>query len=59
MFTVVSNFDVFFPLNDKGREDPNITLSGLSSARQQNTIIMAFCWHTDDCPILNVGLVAL
>ena len=32
-----SNFDnVFF--NDEGRKDPNTTISGPSSARQQNAI---------------------
>ena len=49
----------FFLLIDKGREDPNTTISGTSSALQRNAIIMAFRWRTDDGPILNAGLVAL
>ena len=40
------------------REDPNTTKSGLSSARQQNAIKMAFRWRADDGSILNDCLVA-
>ena len=32
---------------------------GPSSARQRNTIKMAFRWRADDGPTLNAGLVAL
>ena len=46
-------------LVDEGREDPNTTMIGQSSARQRNTIQMAFHWHADDGPTLNAGLVAL
>ena len=45
-------------LVDEGREDPNITISGPSSARQRNPIGMAFRWRADDGPTLNAGLVA-
>ena len=56
-----SNFNnvVFFFLADEGWEDPNTTISGPSSARQQNAIEMAFRWHADNDPPLNAGLVAL
>ena len=40
-----------------GREDPNITQNGPSSARQRNAIEMAFRWRTDDGPTLTAGLV--
>ena len=43
----------------EGREDPNTTISGPSSTRQRNAILMAFRWRADDDPILNAGLVAL
>ena len=33
---------LFFFLVDEGREDPSATISGPSSARQQNAIEMAF-----------------
>ena len=36
-----SNFDNFFVV-DEGREDPNTTISGPSSARQRNTIKWCF-----------------
>ena len=42
-----------------GREDPNITKSGPSSASQRNTIYMAFRWCANDDTTLNAGLVAL
>ena len=45
---------IFF-LVDEGMEDPNVTINGPSSARQQN----AFRWRAEDGPILNAGLVAL
>ena len=45
-------------LVDEGREDPNITMNGPSSARQRNVIQMALRWRTDDGPTLNAGLVA-
>ena len=57
-----SNFDnVFclFVLVDEGREDQNTTLSGPSSARQRNAIIMVFRWRADNGPTLTAGLVAL
>ena len=46
-----SNFDdgFFFFLVDDGREDPNTTTSGPSSAR----------WRADDGQTLNAGLVAV
>ena len=47
-----SNYDKFFLVNE-GREDPNTTNSGPSSARQQNAIKMAFRWRTDDGPTFN------
>ena len=40
-----------------GREDPNITQNGPSSARQRNAIEMAFRWRTDDGSTLTAGLV--
>ena len=49
-----SNFDNVFFLVDEGREIPNITISGPSSARQRNA---AFLWRVDDRPTLNAGLV--
>ena len=52
-----SNFDNVF-LVDEGREDPNTTISGPSSARQQNAIKMVFRWCANDGPTLNAGLVA-
>ena len=55
-----SNFDyVYFLLFlvDEGREDSNITISGPSSARQQNAIYMMFRWRADDGPL--GGFVAL
>ena len=53
-----SKFDKFF-LADEGKEDPNTTLSGTSSAGQRNAIQMAFRWRADHGLILNVGSVAL
>ena len=39
----------FFLLQvDEGRVGPNTTISGPSSARQQNAILMAFRWRGDD-----------
>ena len=52
-------FFFFFFLIDKGREDPNTTISGPSSARQRNANEMAFRWCAGDGPALNAGLVAL
>ena len=49
---------IFF-LVDEGRKDPNTTISGPSSARQRNTIYMAFPWCADVGPTLNTGLEAL
>ena len=40
-------------------EDPNTTISGQSSAHQQNAIKMAIGWLAYDGPTLNAGLVAL
>ena len=48
----VVSFATFF-LVDEGREDPNTTISGPSSARQRNAILMAFRWRADDGPTLN------
>ena len=53
------NLTTFFFLVDEWREDSNTTLSGPSSARQRNAILMAFRWRANDCPILNAGFVAL
>ena len=50
------NTDIFFKA---GREDPNYTKSGPTSARQRNAISMAFRWRTDYCPPLNDGFIAL
>ena len=36
-------------------EDPNTTISGQSSTRQQNAIEIAFRWLSDDGPTLNAG----
>ena len=46
-------------LVDEGREDPNATTSGPSSARHRNTIKMAFRWRAFDGSTLNTGLGAL
>ena len=54
-----SKFDIVFFLVDEAIEDPNTAINGPSSARQQNTISMAFRWQADDGPTLNVGLVAM
>ena len=54
----VSNFDNLL-LVVAGREDPNTTISGQSSALQRNAIQMAFRWRADDSTTLNAGLVAL
>ena len=37
----------------------NVTKNGPPSTHQQNAIEMAFCWHVDNGPPLNAGLVAL
>ena len=47
---------IFFEM---GKEDPNSTKSGPSSAHQRNAIKMAFRWRVDDGPTLNAGLAAL
>ena len=44
---------------EEGRKDSNTTISGQSSARQQNAIYMAFRLRADDGPTLNAGLVAV
>ena len=44
-------------LVDKGRVDPNTTLSGPSSARQRNAIKMTLRWHAYDGPTMNAGLL--
>ena len=61
-----SNFDnVFFSvvvvvfLVDKGRKNPDTTISRPSTARQRNAIEMAFRWRADDGQTLNAGLVSL
>ena len=51
-----SNFDIF--LVDEGREDSYTkctTISGTSSVRQRNAILMAFRLWADDGPSLNAG----
>ena len=55
--TKLTFFLFCFLLVDEGREDPSTTISGPSSAHQQNAI-MAFPWRADDGPTLNAGLVA-
>ena len=54
-----SKFDPHFFLVDGGKEDPNTTLIGPSSACQRNPIEMVFRWQVDDGPTLSTGLVAL
>ena len=54
MFFIV----VVFLVNE-GREGPNITISGTSSARQRNLIEMVSRWRAEDGPTLNACLVAL
>ena len=54
-----NDYVLFFVfLIDGGIEDPNTTINGPSSARQQNAIYMAFRWRADGGPTLNAGLVA-
>ena len=53
-----SNFDNIF-LVDEGREDPNRLISGPSSARRRNAVLMAFRRRADDGPTLNVRSKAL
>ena len=48
-----------FFLVGEGIEDSNTVINGSLSARQGNTIEMAFRWWADDGPTLNAGLVAL
>ena len=55
-FSEGSKFDDFF-LVDKGIEDTNTAINGPSSARQRNTIEMAFRWRANGGPTLNAGLV--
>ena len=58
----VSDFDVFFCfffLVDEGRDNPNATISGPTSARQRNAFEMAFRCRTNDGPTFNAGLVTL
>ena len=57
--TLTSFFFFFFFFFYEGRKDPNTTISGLSSARRQNAILMAFRWRADDGLTLDAGLVAL
>ena len=52
-------FGSFLPSFDEGRKDPNTPISGPSTARQGNAILMAFRWRANDGPTLNAGLVAL
>ena len=52
-------FFFFFTFFQFEEGDPNTTISGPSSVRQQNTIEMAFRWRADGGPTLNAGLVAL
>ena len=58
MTTLAPSFLKLFFL-DKGRDDPNTTKSGLSSARKRNAIEMAFRWRANGGPTLNACLVAL
>ena len=53
------NVFFFVFLVAEGKEDPNTTKSGPSSARQRSATLMAFRWRADDGPTLNAGLVAL
>ena len=55
--TLTTFFVCFFV--DDGREVPNTTISGPSSARQRNAVEIAFCWRADNGPPLNAGLIAL
>ena len=50
-----------FFLVDEGKDAQNTytTIIGPLLARQQNAILMAFHWRSDDGPILNAGLVSL
>ena len=48
-------FILFYFSVEEGREDPNTTISGSSSARQRNAILMAFCWRADDGPTLKLA----
>ena len=50
-------FFVFY-LVDEGRDGPNTTKSGPSSARQRNAIQMTFRWRADDGQTLNAGFAA-
>ena len=59
MFFFCFLFFSFSFLVDEGKEGPNITKRGPSSAHQQNAICMAFHWWADNCPKLNAGLVSL
>ena len=51
--------NLIFYFVDRGIEDPNTAINGPSTARQRNTIEMAFRWRADDGPTLCAGLVAL
>ena len=54
-----NGFCCFFFLVDEGRDDPNIIISGPSSASQRNAILVAFRCRADDDPKLNTDLVTL
>ena len=49
-------FFVVFFFVDEGRQDPNTTVRGPSSASQRNAISMAFRWRAADGTTLNDGL---
>ena len=55
--TLTTFFFLRFLVNERW-VDQNTTLSGPSSARQRNAILMAFRWRADDGPTLNSGSVA-
>ena len=44
---------------DEVKDDPNIIISGPSSASQRNAILVAFRCRADDDPKLNTDLVKL
>ena len=54
-----STLTTFFLFFYERREDPNTSKGGPSSTRHRDSIKMAFHWRVDDCPTLNISLVAL
>ena len=45
----LTSFSSVFLIADEGKEDLNTTISGHSSARQQNAIQIAFSWLKIEC----------